>query len=121
MNVLGASGDFAATRRMTLLRGPVSAQVTVKFALLQMNKTFCVYIAANRRNGALYVDVTSDLARRIWQHKQQEVSGFSAKYGVDKLVYFETCESAEAGVRDLTIIPAPAGIPYIRDIFPRPI
>ena len=64
-----------------------------------MNKTFCVYIVANRRNGALYIGVTSDLPRRIGQHKQKEVAGFTAKYGVDKLVYYETCESAESAIQ----------------------
>ena len=64
-----------------------------------MNKIFFVYIATNRRNGALYTGVTSDLPRRIWQHKHKEVDGFTAKYGVDKLVYYGTCESAESAIR----------------------
>ncbi|HYA39005.1 MAG TPA: GIY-YIG nuclease family protein [Candidatus Methylomirabilis sp.] len=64
-----------------------------------MNKTFCVYVVTNRRNGALYIGVTSDLRRRIWQHKQKEVAGFSAKYGTDKLVYYETCESVDSAIR----------------------
>jgi putative endonuclease len=64
-----------------------------------MNKTFCVYITANRRNGALYIGVTSDLPRRIRQHKQKEVDGFTARYGVDKLVYYEACESAESAIQ----------------------
>jgi putative endonuclease len=64
-----------------------------------MNKTFCVYVVTNRRNGALYVGVTSDLPRRIWQHKQKEVAGFTARYGVDKLVYYQTCESAESAIQ----------------------
>jgi len=64
-----------------------------------MNKTFRVYIVANKRNGALYIGVTSDLPRRIWQHKQKELAGYSARYGVDKLVYYETCESAESAIQ----------------------
>lgn len=64
-----------------------------------MNKTFCVYIVANKRNGALYVGVTSDLLRRVWQHKQKEVAGFTARYGIDKLVYYETSESAESAIQ----------------------
>jgi len=64
-----------------------------------MNKTFCVYIATNRRNGALYVGVTSDLPRRMWQHKHKTVDGFTAKHGVNKLVYYESCESAESAIR----------------------
>ena len=64
-----------------------------------MNRSFCVYITANRRNGVLCIGVTSDLPRRIGQHKQKDVAGFTAKYGVDKLVYYETCESAESAIR----------------------
>ena len=64
-----------------------------------MNKTFCVYIVANNRNGSLYIGVSSDLPRRIWQHKQKQVPGFTARYGVDKLVYYETCESAESAIQ----------------------
>ncbi len=65
----------------------------------RMNKTFCVYVVTNRRNGALYIGVTSELPRRVWQHKQKEVAGFTARYGVDKLVYYEACESAESAIQ----------------------
>ena len=64
-----------------------------------MNKIFSVYIVANNRNGSLYIGVSSDLPRRIWQHKQKEVPGFTARYGVDKLVYYETCESVESAIQ----------------------
>jgi putative endonuclease len=49
----------------------------------------CVYILASSRNGTLYTGVTSDLARRVWQHKTGETGGFTAQYGVKLLVYFE--------------------------------
>ena len=61
-------------------------------------KRFFVYILASARNGTLYIGVTSDLARRIWEHKSKAVSGFTSKYGIDKLVYFETHDSAEAAI-----------------------
>lgn len=48
-----------------------------------------VYILASRRNGTLYTGVTSNLARRIWQHKNLEIEGFTKKYHVHTLVYFE--------------------------------
>ena len=48
-----------------------------------------VYILASRRNGTLYIGVTSDLAKRIWQHKNDLVDGFTKQYRVHKLVYFE--------------------------------
>ena len=54
-----------------------------------MADRFFVYILASRRNGTLYIGVTNDLARRVWEHKQKIVPGFTRQYGVDKLVYFE--------------------------------
>ena len=54
-----------------------------------MEKQFYVYVLASKRNGTLYIGVTSALVQRMWQHKTKAVGGFSAKYGVDQLVYFE--------------------------------
>ena len=51
---------------------------------------FCVYLLASRRHGPLYRGVTGDLVRRVHQHKSREVPGFSARYGVDRLVWFES-------------------------------
>ncbi len=48
-----------------------------------------VYILASQRNGTLYTGVTSDLIKRIWEHKNEVVEGFSRRYGVHLLVYFE--------------------------------
>jgi len=50
----------------------------------------CVYILASKRNGTLYVGVTSDLPKRAWEHREQIVEGFTKRYGVHKLVYYET-------------------------------
>ena len=63
-----------------------------------MDKQFCVYILASKRNGTLYIGVTSQLATRVWQHKSKVAEGFTAKYGVDKLVYYEAHGSAEAAI-----------------------
>jgi putative endonuclease len=49
----------------------------------------CVYILASRRNGTLYIGVTSDLSRRAWEHRRDVVDGFSKRYGVHRLVYVE--------------------------------
>jgi putative endonuclease len=49
----------------------------------------CLYILASKRNGTLYVGVTSDLNRRIWEHKTGVVEGFTKRYGVHLLVYAE--------------------------------
>ena len=48
-----------------------------------------VYILASQRNGTLYVGVSSDLVKRIWQHKNQQTDGFTRRYHVHLLVYFE--------------------------------
>ncbi len=54
-----------------------------------MDRQYYVYFLASRKHGTLYIGVTNDLVRRVYQHKQKLVKGFSAKYGVDKLVYYE--------------------------------
>lgn len=57
---------------------------------------YYVYIMASSKNGTIYVGSTSNLAQRIRQHKFREIPGFSSKYGVAQLVYFEESESALA-------------------------
>ncbi|MDW1499085.1 GIY-YIG nuclease family protein [Vibrio alginolyticus] len=54
-----------------------------------MDKTPCVYILTSNNNVVLYIGVTSQLPQRIWQHKNGVVEGFTKKYNVHKLVYFE--------------------------------
>ncbi|MFH4370559.1 GIY-YIG nuclease family protein [Vibrio alginolyticus] len=54
-----------------------------------MDKTPCVYILTSNNNSVLYIGVTSQLPQRIWQHKNGVVEGFTKKYNVHKLVYFE--------------------------------
>ena len=49
-----------------------------------------VYIMSNRRNGTLYVGVTNNLSRRVWEHKEGNVEGFTKEYGVKLLVYYES-------------------------------
>jgi putative endonuclease len=63
-----------------------------------VDKQFYVYILASRRNGTLYTGVTSDLIRRVWQHKQGLVEGFTKKYGVKSLVYFEVHQTALSAI-----------------------
>ena len=63
-----------------------------------MNRQPCVYILASRKNGTLYVGVTSDLIKRIWEHKEKVVEGFTKQYGVDKLVWFEMHETMESAI-----------------------
>ena len=54
-----------------------------------MAKEPCVYLMASRRNGTLYVGVTSNLIKRVWDHKQDSVEGFTKRYGVHILVWYE--------------------------------
>ena len=58
-----------------------------------MSESFYVYILASKPNGTLYVGVTNDLARRVGEHKSKAVPGFTRRYKVDKLVYFEPYDS----------------------------
>jgi putative endonuclease len=61
-------------------------------------KTGYVYILASKFNGTLYVGVTSDLLRRVYEHKNDLVDGFTKKYGVHDLVYYEDCGNIEAAI-----------------------
>lgn len=54
---------------------------------------------ASERNGTLYIGVTSNLPKRVWEHKNKVVAGFTEKYAVDKLVWFEVHENAESAIR----------------------
>ena len=60
---------------------------------------YCVYLLASKPYGTLYLGVTADLVRRVWEHKSKAVPGFSARYGVDKLVWFEAHDAVEAAIR----------------------
>ncbi len=63
-----------------------------------MDKQACVYMLANKKNGTLYVGVTSDLIKRVWEHKQKYVEGFTKRYGIDCLVWYELHESMESAI-----------------------
>ena len=63
-----------------------------------------VYIVTNQRNGTLYVGVTSDIARRAWEHREGVVEGFSKRYGLNRLVHAQHFEAiADAIQREKTI------------------
>ena len=64
-----------------------------------MEKQYYVYILASRRNGTLYTGMTSDLVKRVWQHKSSKVDGFTKKYHVTSLVYFEVHYQAEEAIK----------------------
>ncbi|MEZ5615425.1 MAG: GIY-YIG nuclease family protein [Rhodocyclaceae bacterium] len=59
----------------------------------------CVYILAGKKNGTLYIGVTSDLMKRVWEHKNDLVEGFTKEYGVHRLVYFEMLEDMASAIQ----------------------
>jgi putative endonuclease len=64
-----------------------------------VNKLPCVYLLASKRNGTLYIGVTSDLVKRVWQHKNHVADGFTKQHGVDQLVWYEVHETMESAIR----------------------
>jgi putative endonuclease len=60
---------------------------------------YYVYILASRRNGTLYVGVTNDLLRRVYEHKNNLVAGFTRRYGVHLLVYFESTSDVTSAIQ----------------------
>jgi putative endonuclease len=58
----------------------------------------CVYILASARNGTLYIGVTSDVVKRVWEHKHDFVDGFTKQYGVHTLVWYEVHETMESAI-----------------------
>ena len=63
-----------------------------------MNKQPTVYILASERNGTLYTGVTSDLVKRVWEHRSNMVEGFTKRYGVHHLVWYEVHENMESAI-----------------------
>lgn len=63
-----------------------------------MEKLFAVYMMASQRNGTIYTGVTSDLIKRIWQHKNGVVEGFTKDHNVKLLVWYEIHENAESAI-----------------------
>jgi putative endonuclease len=66
--------------------------------MTMMNTQYCVYIMTNKRNKVLYTGVTSDLKRRVYEHKEKLVDGFTKKYNVTKLVYYEAYDDIENAI-----------------------
>ena len=65
-------------------------------------KSGFVYIMANRKNGAIYLGVTSDLVKRVWEHREGVIGGFTKRYGCKLLVWFEVYDDLqEARLREL--------------------
>ena len=60
--------------------------------------SYFVYMLASQKNGTLYVGVTNDLIRRVYEHKSKSVPGFTSRYGVDRLVWFDQTDSVESAI-----------------------
>ena len=58
---------------------------------------YYIYIMSNR-SSTLYISVTNDLLRRVYEHKEKYVEGFTKRYSIDRLVYYESCESVESAI-----------------------
>ena len=67
--------------------------------MVVVRKSYYIYILTNKRNGTLYTGMTGEMNRRIWQHKNGYYSGFSKRYGLDRLVYYERFDTAESAIR----------------------
>ena len=65
---------------------------------MSLQKQFFIYILTNKRHTVLYTGVTSDLQKRIYQHRMKLIAGFTSRYSVDKLVYYEVADSAGAAI-----------------------
>ena len=68
-----------------------------------VQKHYWTYIMASARNGTLYIGITNDLSRRVWEHRDGVVEGFTKKYGVKMLVYFEIFEDVNAAIHQETL------------------
>ena len=64
-----------------------------------MNKFYYVYILASKRNGTLYIGITNDLKRRVFEHKEELVEGFTKKYRIKNLVYYELTENSYSAIQ----------------------
>lgn len=64
----------------------------------EMEKKFWVYIVSNMKNGTIYIGVTSDLNRRVYEHKEKQVEGFTKEYGLGNLVWYEEHPTAESAI-----------------------
>jgi putative endonuclease len=63
-----------------------------------MGKQPCVYLMATKKNGTLYIGVTSDLVKRVWEHKNGVIAGFTQRYRVHTLVWYEVHETMESAI-----------------------
>ena len=63
-----------------------------------MTKRYFVYLLSNKKNGTLYIGITNDLVRRVYEHKSKHVEGFSKKYNLSRLVWFDETSDVNAAI-----------------------
>ena len=63
-----------------------------------MEKSPCVYIITNKKNGTLYIGVTSNLIKRMWEHRKKIIDGFSKKHKLQQLIYYELHETLDSAI-----------------------
>ena len=66
---------------------------------MKTNHQYFVYLLASKIRGTLYIGVTNDLQRRVYEHKKAKINGFTKKYAVNKLVYFETFQDINEAIK----------------------
>ena len=74
------------------------ARIHLERCFSSVEKQPCVYLLANRKRGTLYLGVTSDLIKRVWQHKNDLADGFTKRYRVHELVWFEMHASMDSAI-----------------------
>ena len=63
-----------------------------------MNRTYAVYIMTNYSQTSFYIGITGNLQKRVWEHKNKFVEGFTKRYNIDRLVYYELTDSVETAL-----------------------
>ena len=94
----GVGGQGPAIRGISANLGTESFRRKPESRIASVDKQPAVYILASKRNGTLYIGVTSGLVKRIWEHKNGVVEGFTKRYNVHQLVWYELHESMESAI-----------------------
>ena len=89
---------FVIARSIATEAIPKTGLPRLRLAMTKMSKQYYVYIMTNKRNTVLYTGVTNDLRRRVYEHREKLVDGFTRKYNVTKLVYYEIFQDPENAI-----------------------